>query len=185
MTRLPKRVPGATGHAPKPVAPQQKETSATMSVPTVGELLAAMTGSFDPQHPCVDILRTAWLLSKTGDFFKPKEILAVQIDRQAGTITHLENGADAMQQLGVEIPVLIDDVFIARITNAVNGHEEYAMAVAQLASAWSYVCSPRIWWGHCNDEGANERLAEACTEYEQVAAKLPQPPAMPAITMQP
>lgn len=147
-------------------------------LPTVDELLAAMQGHYDPQHPRADILRPAWLLAKFRDWFSPGSIAAVYPISPYGPGMHIETGTEAFAKLDVDLAVICDDALVDRIAEAVDDDKTYAMAVGQLAISWSVVADAQIQFGHCGDKEAENRLMEAVAEYEEAAARLAsRPPA--------
>lgn len=140
-----------------------------MKVPAVGDLLEAMAGQFDPQHPQIDILRAAWLLATFDSWFGRRTVHAIRIDAASGNIAHLESGVDALRELDVDLALVICDALIDRIRDAVGGDREYALAVDELAICWSVVHESRTRFARCSDSDAEARFDEACRDYERVA----------------
>lgn len=140
-----------------------------MTVPVVGDLLKAMAGRFDPQHPQADILRAAWLLATYDSWFAPRTVHAIRVDAATGDIAHLESGVEALHALNVDLALVNGDALVDRIAVAVGGNREYALAVDELAISWSVVHEARTWFDRCRDGDAVVRFDEACRDYEQVA----------------
>ncbi|WP_280269729.1 hypothetical protein [Nocardia wallacei] len=139
------------------------------AVPTLEELLAAMQGDYDPQHPRADILRAAWLLAQRPVWHRPGDALAVRI--RDGTVQHTETGTQALEALDVNLQLAVTDALIDRIAAAVGGRidsaaQEYAMAIHEVAHFRAGVIEAKVWFGECRDSEAVALFEKACRDYE-------------------
>ncbi|WP_280335647.1 hypothetical protein [Nocardia wallacei] len=138
-------------------------------LPTLEELLAAMGGTFDPDHPAVTVLRAGWLFAQVPAWYRGDAVAIVRT-RPDGTVSDIETASTAFRTLGIDVDLTVARHLTEVLTTALGGPddpaaEQIAAAVENIADARAQVAEAPA-TGHAHDDLAEYHFTRACRTYE-------------------